>query len=201
MRFGRMLLICREKSDPKWGWFVCRCGSLKKMMVSSIRSGCLRSCGCMKKEQHGMTGTPIYRVWSSLRNRCDNPNNRAYPNYGGRGITYDESWSAFSKFYSDMGDVPEGCELDRIDNSKGYSKDNCRWATSKTNNRNRRSNVFATIDGVTRTLIEWSEVEGAVEYATITQRIRKGWEPKSAVFQPIRWSTRKKELQDEMPEL
>jgi len=84
--------------------------------------------------KHGMTGTNIYRLWVGMLTRCYNPKVKIYKYYGGRGIDVDERWHDFSNFYTDMGDRPHGLQLDRIDNDRGYSKDNCRWATPKENN-------------------------------------------------------------------
>jgi len=91
----------------------------------------------------------FYRRWSDMRYRCSNPNFAVYKNYGGRGITVCDRWQIFANFYADMfPNYAKGMQLDRIDNSKGYSPENCRWVTSKQNNRNRRSNVWVeTPDG------------------------------------------------------
>lgn len=91
------------------------------------------------KKKHEFYNTKEYRCWRALKSRCNNPNHAQYKDYGGRGITVCERWNAFLNFYEDMGKSPEGSEIDRIDNNKGYFKENCRWTTRKTNSRNRRS--------------------------------------------------------------
>lgn len=102
-----------------------------------------------------------YRTWCHLRARCKNPNDRAYARYGGRGISYCPTWESFDQFYADMG--PKGDpknSLDRIDNEKGYSKENCRWTDARTQCRNKCNTGKFTARGVTASLIEWSEILG-----------------------------------------
>lgn len=91
------------------------------------------------KKTHGMSHTKEYRCWRAFKNRCLNPKNIQYKDYGERGITVSEDWMKFENFYKDMNECPEGYEIDRIDNNQGYSKENCRWTTKKINSRNRRS--------------------------------------------------------------
>lgn len=99
-----------------------------------------------------MTKTKEYNSWRGMRARCNNPNDTHYKFYGERGITYEERWDDFSQFYKDMGDIPEGFQLDRIDVNKGYSKDNCRWAdkTQQAFNIRKKSNNTTGRTGVTR---------------------------------------------------
>lgn len=82
------------------------------------------------------------KVWAGMKNRCDNPNNSRYADYGGRGISYCDDWRYFKNFLRDMGEAPEGLSLDRIDNDKGYNKQNCRWATREEQQRNTRRSVL-----------------------------------------------------------
>lgn len=91
------------------------------------------------KVKHGMYGTPEYRAWYHMKGRCRNKNNNRYNSHGGRGIDYCEEWSNFENFYKDMGDRPSlKHSLDRIDNNKGYNKENCRWATQSQQSINKR---------------------------------------------------------------
>jgi len=100
------------------------------------------------KEQHGMTKTSMFSRWQSMLQRCCNPNHRHYGRYGGRGITVCREWrESFAAFYSDMGDPPTPThQIDRADNSLGYSKDNCRWALPADNSRNRSTTKLTSED-------------------------------------------------------
>lgn len=131
--------------------------------------------------RHGKSKTKIYRIWSDMRSRCQNANNAAYVNYGGRGIKVCDKWEDFEAFYADMGEPPKGLSLDRIDNDGPYSPDNCRWADRKTQARNRRHGKKLTLQGETLTVAEWAERSGLAA-RTIRARLRNGWEPLAAVF-------------------
>lgn len=98
------------------------------------------------KKTHGMSHTKEYACWRALKNRCTNKKNIQYKDYGGRGITICEKWMRFENFFNDMGFCPDGYEIDRINNSEGYCKDNCRWTTKTINSRNRRSTKIHKID-------------------------------------------------------
>lgn len=103
------------------------------------------------------SGTREYYAWRSMRSRCSSPKNAAWVNYGGRGIFVCDEWvESYDAFFNDMGKCPEGFSLDRIDNDKGYSKDNCRWADIATQLNNRRANVFIEYNGETKTISQWA---------------------------------------------
>ena len=127
------------------------------------------------KVEHGYTGTKIYCVWKTMLQRCNNKNHIAFSRYGGKGIKVCNKWKDFSLFIRDMGDIPLGKTLERKDNHKGYSKENCVWATRKIQANNRNSNRIIIFNGVKHTLSEWSEITG-IKSHTIAKRIDKlGW--------------------------
>ena len=116
---------------------------------------------------------PYYFVWASMLDRCRNPNAVAYADYGGRGIRVCERWKAYKNFAADMGDRPPGMTLDRIDNDGNYEPGNCRWATRREQQRNRRKAVYVTIEGKQFRAIELAEIAG-VKTDTIIERANRG---------------------------
>lgn len=116
----------------------CECGNETEVAVNTLRSGLVRSCGCMLVEtsrrratKHGQYGTPAYKSWDSMVQRCTNPRQTGYARYGAVGVTVCERWRVFENFLADMGERPNGMSLDRIDNARGYEPGNCRWATGR----------------------------------------------------------------------
>lgn len=127
------------------------------------------------RPKHGMYKTREYKIWKGIIYRCFNPHSNRYSYYAERGITVCDRWRHdFAAFYADMGPRPSPEHtVDRIDNNKGYEPDNCRWATRSEQQRNTRQNVRLTKDGLTLTLIEWSERLG-IKYDTLRFRIKAG---------------------------
>lgn len=185
----------RETGSTRWRWR-CTCGSLTVARASSVKSGGIKSCGCQRRialanahTRHGAaankTATPEYRIWGSMRNRCNNPNNKNYKSYGYRGIIVCERWQAFENFLADMGQKPSPQHsIERINNDKGYSPDNCRWATMIEQNRNRRSNHLITFGGETLCIKEWAERLN-ISKGTLRQRLNK-WTIEKAMTLPVR---------------
>lgn len=135
--------------------------------------------------RHGMTGSPEYIVWKSIRQRCLNRNHDAYPWYGGRGISIDPRWDNFLNFLEDMGYRPDlSFSIDRLDPNGNYCKDNCRWATRRTQNRNRRNNVRLAVNGIAQVQQDWAEERG-VAASVIQRRLRRGWTVEDAVNAPL----------------
>lgn len=195
-RYGRLLVIDREENDHrgKSRWRCqCDCGNMVVVVSYSLRSGATRSCGCLsvqtaamtgkERATHGMSRSLIYKIWGSMKSRCENARDRAYIHYGARGISVCERWSnSFEYFYEDVGDPPSGkYSLDRIDNNGNYEPGNVRWANATQQARNRRSNFVIAFNGKTMTATDWGEHLG-IRPQTITQRIRRdGWSVEDAL--------------------
>jgi hypothetical protein len=131
---------------------------------------------------------PLRAVWNHIKQRCYNPKCKAYPRYGGRGISMDEKWrNSFIAFCKDVETgYQKGLQLDRINNDMGYFANNVRWATPKQQQNNRSTNVIIRHNGVAHTLSEWSEITGVSRF-TLNRRVRQnGWTFAKAVATPVR---------------
>ena len=137
----------RDKFKARIYKCLCECGNEFVTRGWEVFKGKTKSCGCTRKERltnkrHGATSngkkTREYQSWTAMKARCNNPNNIKYHNYGGRGITYQESWEDYENFLEDMGPRPEGMSLERLDSNGNYTKDNCVWATLSEQSYNTR---------------------------------------------------------------
>lgn len=163
MTFGSLTVIKREVNIQSHSMWLCgcTCGNTKIIRGGSLKSGSTRSCGCILKEinkqkiekikvdrkaaglgppgrKHGMSGTALYNIYNGMLQRCYNKNSSIYKYYGGRGVTVCDKWrESFINFLEDMGARPEGMSLDRIEGSLVYSKETTKWASSKTQGRNK----------------------------------------------------------------
>lgn len=132
---------------------------------------------------HGMSKTGTFSSWAAMKTRCSNPNNSRYKIYGGKGIRVCKRWLTFDNFYIDMGDRPKGKSIDRIDNSKNYEPNNCRWATPKEQAINRTSTVLITFNGKTLSQADWAKRIGINVFA-LKRRIASGWDIEDALTLP-----------------
>ena len=146
--------------------------------------------------KHGLTKTPLFRTWSNAKSRCCDKNSTPFMDYGGRGITICEEWlNDFQAFYdwAMENGYKEGLTLDRIDNNKGYSPENCRWTTIKEQSNNRRSNKHLEFRGESKTISQWADTMG-IDKETIYKRLKNGWEVEKALTTPTRPYKTKKHL-------
>lgn len=184
-RFGRLTVLQEDSKRDKSGavYYVCKCdcGTIKSICGIAMRRGVTRSCGCynmdvIRKEKR-VIREPLYHIYAGIRSRCYSKKDPSYHNYGGRGIKMCDEWR--SDFYSfqnwafDNG-YKKGLWIDRIDNDGNYEPGNCRWTTAKVQQRNKRTNINATIHGETKCLTEWAE-EYDIKPCTILRRWELGW--------------------------
>lgn len=202
-RFGRLTVVSRAKNTkcrhPRWKCR-CDCGSMPVVSGNDLRRGHTESCGCLQKERtslynrdnqinYGDGDTRLYTIWQGIKARTSNPNAYAYKNYGERGIMicgeWDNSFQKFKQWALERG-YQKHLTIDRIDNNKGYSPDNCRWAERKSQSTNRRNNHYITYNGETKTLAEWARLLG-IKRKTLSDRItRYGWNVEKALTTPTR---------------
>ena len=190
-------------SLTKHGYYVyatckCACGNTKEICLSNILSGKQKSCGCLVKYrlknglthlQHGLSKHPLHNTWDKMKARCYNKQDKAYKNYGARGIKMCQEWrNSFINFYNwaiKNGYKPN-LSLDRINNNGNYCPTNCRWSTAKQQANNRRTNILITYNNKTQNLLEWS-IEKNIPYQTLRARIKTyGWKIQEALEIPIR---------------
>jgi hypothetical protein len=161
----------------------CECGKIVDAVSGALTTGNVRSCGCLLKDvitKHGAYKTAVYKVWHAMIQRCRNPNDPGWSDYGGRGIAVCASWLQFANFIADMGERPKGGTLDRIDVNGPYSPTNCRWASSLEQVNNRRNNRRIAFQGEELTISEWARRAG-LSTPGLTHRLDAGWRIEDAL--------------------
>lgn len=172
-RFGKLVVLSRTRDErtqrPVWEC-QCDCGNKKLVTSSDLTHGRVMSCGCFHSEmvakrnfRHGLKRHPLYMVWRDIKDRCYNSKNIGYHRYGGRGILMCDEWLNSPDVFIRWGEThgyEKGLQIDRIDNDKGYSPDNCRFVTCHDNNRNKSTNYFVEYNGEKKVLKDWAEEIG-----------------------------------------
>lgn len=190
-RYERLVVTARapnaSATDTNARWFCrCDCGRMITAYGQDLAKGKVKSCGCLNAERifkHGRSRTQVYQVWKDMFQRCENPDNHAYKNYGARGITVDLVWRDFDVFIRDMGEPPLGHTIERKDNDGPYCKDNCRWATMKDQRNNTRKNRLITAFGRTQNVTQWA-TELGIPRDRLHARLRYGWDAERALTEP-----------------
>jgi len=188
-KFGRLTVVERVSNNSRGNsmWLCeCHCGQTTVVAGSHLVNGHTNSCGCFHKDimtRHGHSTGQIsgtYKSWDHMIQRCTNRIYQQYKDYGGRGIVVCRRWLKFENFLADMGERPEGRSLDRIDNNGNYCPENCRWATRKEQQSNRRNNHVLTYGGKTQCITKWSDDIG-IKVGTIQYRLAAGWSVEEAL--------------------
>jgi hypothetical protein len=197
-RYGRLTVIKENKKIKNRIMWKCLCDCGNTTIVSSSRlANGTRSCGCLQKEKtskakfkHGCVGTTEYNAWKNMKKRCYNKNDPRYNTYGERGVIVCERWrdkeNGFLNFLEDMGKKPSSeLSLERIDNDKNYTPDNCYWATNKTQSRNKTTSRMIKYNGEIHNLEDWGEITGFGK-KNIWARLDLGWSIEDALTKLIR---------------
>lgn len=202
-RFGRLTII-REVEPKKYGkrgnirQFLCKCDCGNETIVgmNNLRNGVTRSCGCLRRElNRGFIEdcldkplqSRLHNIWLAMRNRCNNKKGKDYRNYTLKGITVCDEWKDFNVFFNwaiNNGYHPS-LSIDRIDGNKGYSPDNCRWATAMEQANNIRTNIHLTLNGTTHTIPEWSRLL-KVSPRALYLRHYSGWSDEKILTTPVK---------------
>ena len=175
-RYGRLTAVeyVGNSREGKAEWrCVCDCGKTIVAIGKNIRNGNTKSCGCLKLEKstkrivdlnttHGMAHSRLHKIWQSMRARCACPSSVSWKYYGGKGITVCDGWQTFEPFYkwAMENGYSDDLTIDRIDSGKGYSPDNCRWATAHEQALNKKTTRFITFMGKTQCMSDWSKGYG-----------------------------------------
>ena len=197
-KFGRLIAIrpTEKRQYHSMVWECqCECGKITYVRMTSLVQGRTKSCGCLYNEtrghyKHGKHKTRLYFTHSGMIQRCYNPNNPEYHNYGERGILVCKEWmgeDGFSNFYNwaITNGYSEKLTIDRIDNNGNYEPSNCRWVSFIRNQNNKRTNHTLTYMGETKTIADWARMVG-VEYHTLRSRVCKyGWSVEDALTIPV----------------
>ena len=187
--FGSWFVEDYDISKQKWK-LKCKCGNVGYAKSFTLLSGgSTQCCKCrdkvvgLKNSTHGLSKTKLHGIWNMMKQRCNNPNQAKYKNYGGRGIKVCDEWqNSFESFYSwaMSNGYSEKLSIDRIDVNGNYEPNNCRWVTNKVQSNNTRVNHCVEYNGESHTMTEWAEITG-IKRETIRERLKSGWNVKRAL--------------------
>ena len=192
-RFGKLLVLERAEdkctgSKPRVMWrCICDCGNETIVSGASLRIGHTLSCGC-KIRKHGYSHKErLYETWKNMRRRCNDPTNKRYEQYGGRGIKVCSEWDEYLPFrsWAMSSGYSEELTIDRIDIDGDYCPENCRWADSYMQANNMTTNRNITYNGETHTMSEWAR-EFGITYGAMNHRIQRGWSMERIQNTPLR---------------
>lgn len=194
LRFSRLVVVeeANKTKDGHKKWLcICDCGNKTIVDGRDLRRKKVQSCGCLLKEyaksqknnlKHGENHKRLYSIWSGMKDRCKNSNNKNYKHYGGRGISVCEEWNNYLTFkqWAMQNGYSDKQTIDRIDVNGNYEPTNCRWVTMQEQANNKRTSRKITYNGETHTIAEWGKIKG-YSRSLIADRLKKGWSIQRAI--------------------
>lgn len=187
MKFNKLTVIGIASRNPLYWECKCDCGNTTKVRTANLKRNMVKSCGCLQHRGnpvHNLSKTRIYRIYKKMIRRCYTEDDPAYPNYGGRGIKVCDEWKESVESFAEwalQNGYDDSLSIDRINNDGDYCPENCRWANSKTQSNNRRSNIKITIFGETKNMKEWCDIFN-IPRTRVSARIKRGWTPEEAIL-------------------
>jgi len=162
---------------------VCVAANKRRYYLEVRRSKIVKN---LEYESHGDSGTRLYGIWGKMKQRCQNPKDSNFKAYGGRGIKVCAEWQDYRNFsaWAKLNGYSDDLTIDRKDNDKGYSPENCRWTDAKAQANNRRNNRMVTYKGITQTLQQWADEIG-IQTATLRYRLNN-WSNDRALIERIK---------------
>lgn len=199
-KFGKLTAVRFDsRKGPNNYWlFKCECGNELVAPLADVKfrskrreiacRACAHKALAEKIKTHGHSAggewSPLYRTWSAMRERCTNPKQKCWHLYGGKGVKIE--WASFEDFLRDMGPTfQKGLSIGRKDSNGNYTKDNCRWETTKEQARNTSTNVNVSAFGQTKCISAWAEDVG-IDPEVIRRRLIRGWKPEDAIMRAVR---------------
>jgi hypothetical protein len=190
--FHDLIAESYDEASRKWRCR-CVCGGITYVLANNLVRHNTRSCGCLRGRfnrrvlrKHGAAGTPTYHVWVNIKTRCQNEKNPNFAKYGAKGVTLCKRWQKFENFLADMGERPSPDHtIERRENKKGYTPDNCCWIPKGEQARNKTTNHRITVNGTTKLLTEWAKALDC-PHTTLLTRLRNGWSEEATVTTPVR---------------
>ena len=189
-KFHRLTVVSRAENGKRGQvmWYcLCDCGNKTIVKSFNLRGKHIKSCGCFRSSKNGKSKTSECEAWYSMKKRCQNPKDKSWKNYGGRGINICKQWNnSFETFLKDMGLKPTfKHKIERIDNDGNYEPNNCVWATQFQQSRNMRTNRYITFKGKKLCIADWSYSLGG-NHNLIHDRLKMGWPTTKALSTPVK---------------
>ena len=205
-RYGHLTVISYSHRGKRRNHFwncICDCGKEACVNSAHLKNGTTKSCGCLRYEvahaRKKIKSHRLHTIWSSMKQRCNNPNNAKYKSYGGRGVKICEDWLDFSNFFdwAINNGYSDNLSIDRIDVNGNYEPSNCRWVSNKIQARNKQNTVYLEYEGISKSISDWADEKG-ISHEVIKKRMSLGWTAEEILNIPVLPTGKNKSQKEEL---